>query len=340
LEKQESDLVDDRCPWHPDKELEILEEENYFFKWSKYQQPLLELYKNQPDFVLPNSKLNEIENFVSGGLQDFSISRLKAKLPWGIPVPGDQDHVMYVWFDALINYISAIGWPDDLEKFQQWWPVIQFAGKDNLRQQSAMWQAMLMSAGLPSSKQIIIHGFLSVDGQKISKSLGNVIDPIEEVNKYGTDAVRYYLLAEFNPFEDGDYSRSKFETRYNADLANGLGNLVARVAKLCENINLELPPSDPQLFPEIQKYLHCYQFNEALNFIWQEKIRIADVYLSAQKPWISKTKHAKEVLINTVNVMRQIAYNLQTFLPETAQKILTQFKGPRIKSEAPLFPRI
>src|SRR5690606_35159309 len=164
------------------------------------------------------------------------ISRLKEKMPWGVPVPDDPNQVMYVWFDALVNYISALGWPDSAEgstegdnNFSEWWPVIQFAGKDNLRQQSAMWQAMLMSAGLPPSKQIIIHGFINVDGQKMSKSLGNVVNPLDLVNRYGTDSLRYYLLRHVPPFEDGDFTEEKFKEIYNANLANGLGNLTSRI---------------------------------------------------------------------------------------------------------------
>jgi len=192
LEKTESELNDDgRCLLHPSKEIETIEEENYFFRWSKYQEPLLKLYQDNPHFVVPEKRLNEVRNFVAGGLQDFSISRLKEKMPWGIPVPGDDAHVMYVWFDALVNYISTLGWPDDLTTFEQFWPGIQIAGKDNLRQQAAMWQAMLMSAGLPTSRQILLNGFINVNGQKMSKTLGNVISPYEMVEKYGVDGTRY-----------------------------------------------------------------------------------------------------------------------------------------------------
>lgn len=175
LEKTDSELEGGKCPLHPDQELEIIEEENYFFRFSKYQKPLLEFYKSTPDFVKPHSKYKEIVNFTEKGLKDFSISRLKEKMPWGIEVPGDSKHVMYVWFDALINYISTLGWPDGNE-YKQFWPGYQIAGKDNLRQQTAIWQAMLLSAGLTNSKQVFIHGFISVDGQKMSKSLGNVVD--------------------------------------------------------------------------------------------------------------------------------------------------------------------
>ncbi|MCX6745337.1 MAG: methionine--tRNA ligase, partial [Candidatus Parcubacteria bacterium] len=154
LEKRDSELVDGCCPLHPNQKLEIIDEENYFFAWSKYQQKLLDLYEKNSNFIVPNHRLNEIKNFVASGLQDFSISRLKSKMPWGVPVPGDKDHVMYVWFDALVNYISCLGWPKDKKQFKKFWPGVQVAGKDNLRQQSAMWQAMLMSAGLPNSNHV------------------------------------------------------------------------------------------------------------------------------------------------------------------------------------------
>ncbi|MCA9369516.1 class I tRNA ligase family protein, partial [Candidatus Woesebacteria bacterium] len=177
---------------------------------------------------------HEIASFVKGGLQDFSISRLKEKMPWGVPVPGDEDHVMYVWFDALVNYISALGWPHDITTFEQFWPGVQICGKDNLRQQSAMWQAMLLSANLPPSRHILVNGFISVDGQKMSKSLGNVISPTQMVERYGVDATRY-LLMRLGPIGgDMDVSWEKFDTLYTAELANGVGNVCSRVAKLCE----------------------------------------------------------------------------------------------------------
>ncbi len=191
LEKTDSDLDNGECPLHPGKELELIEEENYFFKFSEFGDKLLELYKKNPEFVMPKKRLNEIQAFVERGLQDLSISRLASKMPWGVPVPGDKTQVMYVWFDALTNYISTLGWPDDTENFEKFWgtkenpSAIQIAGKDNLRQQSAMWQAMLMAADLPTSKQVFINGFIGVDGQKMSKSIGNVIAPSEMVERYG-----------------------------------------------------------------------------------------------------------------------------------------------------------
>jgi methionyl-tRNA synthetase len=345
LEKTDSELEDGKCPLHPNLELQIYEEENYFFRFSRYQKNLLKLYNDNPEFVIPTNKLKEINNFVEKGLQDFSISRLKAKMPWGIAVPGDPEHVMYVWFDALINYISTLGWPTDQKKFKEYWPVVQFAGKDQVRQQAAMWQAMLMSAHLPSSKQIVIHGFLTVDGQKISKSLGNTINPLEVTEKFGTDALRYYLLAKIHPQEDSDFAWDKFNTTYNAYLANGLGNLVARVAKLAENADYTYTGSHANHALEEKEYtcaLESFRFPEALSFIWQ-KIGSLDKYINEEKPWeLAKTnkERLQDVLTHCVSEIQKISELLHPFLPETAQKINEQFKGPKIKSQKPLFPRL
>jgi len=339
LEKTESDLVDGKCPLHPNLELEIIEEENYFFKFSKYQKTLLDLYEKNPDFVIPKGKLNEIKTFVDNGLQDFSISRLASKMPWGIPVPGDPTHVMYVWFDALINYISTLGWPEDTKNYSDFWPGIQVAGKDNLRQQTATWQAMLASAKLPFSKQVFIHGFITINGKKISKSLGNTVNPIEVAEKYGTDALRYYLLAKINPVEDSDFSFEKFEGAYNGELANGLGNLVSRVAKLCEKSSLEFKPTKLTEDTKIGNYLNNYKFDNALKTIWEE-ISQTDQFVNEEEPWKLSGDKLKSVLIHLVDHVRSIAFNLLPFMPETAEKIQKQFEGPIIKSSAPLFPRL
>lgn len=339
LEKTDSELIEGKCPIHPGQDLETIQEENYFFRFSKYQKPLLDLYAKDPEFVIPEGKLNEIKAFVKNGLEDFSVSRLKSKMPWGIDVPGDPEHVMYVWFDALINYISTLGWPEDDKKFKDFWPGVQVAGKDNLRQQSAIWQAMLLSAGLPNSKQILIHGFLTLDGKKISKSAGNTIDPIELSNKYGADAVRYYLLAKIHPFEDGDFSMEKFVDGYNADLANGLGNLVARTAKLCETGGFDFPEQKVGWYDDLNEKLNKYRFDEALGWLW-EILKKTDQLIEREKPWTLSGNRLKEVLDKLVLQIRLAGYNLHPFLPETAEKIIKQFAGPKIKSETPLFPRI
>ncbi len=338
LEKTDSELIDGKCTLHPNLEIQLIDEENYFFKFSKYQKPLLDFYEKNPNFVVPDFRFNEIKQFVENGLQDFSISRLKEKMPWGVPVPDDPDQVMYVWFDALVNYISTIGWPNNLDKFNNFWPGIQIAGKDNLRQQSAMWQAMLMSAGLPNSQQIIIHGFITSNGQKMSKSLGNVIHPFELVEKFGTEATRFLIGKELNTFEDSDVTEERLLESYTANLSNGLGNLVARVAKLCENNNLEASELSKKFDQKMTIHLENYKFNEALNHIWSE-ITEADKKVNEEKPWALDGEKAKKVLLNLVQRIQHIAFNLQPFMPETAEKILNQFSG-KIKSTAPLFPRI
>jgi methionyl-tRNA synthetase len=349
LEKTDSELNrQGRCPLHPNQEIEVIEEENYFFRFSRYQKSLLEFYEAHPDFVIPKYRFKEIKQFVTAGLKDFSVSRLKDKMPWGIDVPDDSDHVMYVWFDALVNYISALGWPDKQDKFAKFWGTkekpnaVQVAGKDNLRQQTAIWQAMLMSAGLPNTKQILIHGFITSGGQKMSKSLGNVIDPFEVVNKYGTDPVRYYLLKEIHPFKDGDFSYERFEEIYNADLANGLGNLVQRVAKLCEKNGMKGADFNQTLSFD-QRAISAfanYEFHLALDFIWQH-IKLADQFIDKDKPWEKDGEEALNSLESAVNDLMRISYNLKPFLPETAQKIESVFTAQRIKApEKPLFPRV
>lgn len=359
LEKTESDLVSGKCPIHPNLKIENIEEENYFFKFSSYQKKLLNLYNKYPDFVLPNSKFNEIKNFVKGGLRDFSISRLKEKMPWGIPVPGDEKHVMYVWFDALINYISTLNWPEDQKKFKEFWgtkekpKAIQIAGKDNLRQQSAMWQAMLMSANLPTSRQILIHGFITSGGMKMSKSLGNVINPSDAVKKYGADALRFYLAKETSPFEDSDFSIEKFEARYRGDLANGLGNFASRILSLSSNLNWRAKNIKTQRGVEnfirskrkkVDEKMEKFKFNEALGLIW-EIISFGDEYINAQKPWsIEETNKKENVIYNLVIILKNVAELIYPFMPATSEKISKAIKvqGKKIKTEKTeiLFPKI
>lgn len=341
LEKTDSELVDGRCPTHPTLDLEIIEEVNYFFRFSNYQKKLLAFYEKNPDFVVPKSRYNELLSFVKGGLEDFSISRLKKKMPWGVPVPNDPEQVMYVWFDALVNYISTIGWPAEELKFKKWWPVVQIAGKDNLRQQCAIWQAMLMSAGLPNSKQVFIHGFITSEGQRMSKSIGNVVNPVDLVNKYGVDAVRYYLLREIPPYDDGDYSDRRFRELYNADLANGLGNLVARVGKMAEGMSFQLSAVSYQQANKdaYKKALEEYRFNDALSYVW-EKVKAADKHIDENEPWKLSGDALHDVLEKSITQIVEIVTLLLPFLPDTADKILKQFTNQPIKPQPPLFPRL
>lgn len=339
MEKTDSELESGRCPLHPDQELELIDEENYFFRLSKYQDQLLKLYDSQPDFVVPANRLKEIRNFVANGLQDFSISRLASKLPWGVAVPSDPEQVMYVWFDALVNYVSAIGWPDKLDSFNRWWPAVQIAGKDNLRPQALMWQAMLMSAGLPASQQIFIDGFITAGGQKMSKSLGNVISPVELVEKFGADAVRYYLLAEINDRDDGDYTDERFMEVYQADLANGLGNLFSRLGNLAwKNGISPLTPQAGQLYTKVIQSIEDWQFNQAIGHIWQVYRQI-DKELTEQQPWKLETAAAQKSLQPLIEDLVAAAYCLQIFLPTTAEKILNFFSQPLTGKPEPLFPR-
>lgn len=341
LEKTESDLVDGHCPLHPEQALELIDEENYFFRFSRYQQALLKLYQERPNFVLPASKLKEIEKFVQRGLDDFSISRLKAKMPWGVPVPDDVEQVMYVWFDALVNYISCLNWPDG-QSFDIFWPGVQICGKDNLRQQAAMWPAMLLSAGLPVAKQLVINGFVTVDGHKMSKSAGNVVNPLTLVRQYGADATRYYFLAEINSFEDSDFSQEKIAARYAADLVNGLGNLAARVANLLEKNNLSVglqEPFDKRLAQDFSQKIDRFLFNEALAEIWH-RLRAADGELSRQQPWKMSDPQAMLACLRPIVVLlRQTAELLLPIMPVSAEKLGRQFQQVSIKKDEPLFPR-
>ncbi len=344
MEKTDSELENGRCPLHPNEEIEIRKEENYFFKFSKLEEDLKKFYQKNPDFVRPKNRQREIENFVSSGLKDFSISRLKRKMPWGIPVPGDEEQVMYVWFDALTNYISALGWPNS--GWKEFWgntkerKVIQLAGKDNLRQQAAIWQAMLMAAGLPPSKQIMIHGFITANGQKMSKSLGNVINPNKYVDQYGTDAVRYFLLAKIHPFEDSDFTKAKFEAAYNDDLANGLGNLVARIESMAakEKFKVELEIESATVNHEIDEALENYRFDRALEIVWQ-KIRQANTFINERRVWQLSKEEKKEALNHLIKEIREIGKMLEIFLPGTGREIEARFKG-KIRRNKALFPRL
>ena len=342
LEKTDSELVDGKCPLHPNRELEVIEEENYFFKFSEFQNKLLELYKNNHDFVVPATRLNEIKKFVEMGLEDFSISRLKSKMPWGVPIPNDDEQVMYVWFDALVNYISAIGWPDDEEKFNSWWPGVQVAGKDNLRQQSAMWQAMLMAVGSPNSEKIYINSFITSNGQKMSKSLGNVISPYEMIDKYGTDGTRYLLLS-LNTFSDDmDITWQGMDDKFNADLANGLGNLVARVSNLLEKneISINVDAKNEELKNKVVEQIELFRSDEAIKFIW-EVLRKCDEVLTIKQPWkMADTDKIKNVLEPIAQNILVCADLLLPIMPETAAKIKDVFTAKEIKKGESLFPRI
>lgn len=332
LEKTDSELMDGRCPLHPKLEVELRDEENYFFRWSRFGDDLLAHYEAHPDFVVPAGRLNEIASFVRGGLNDFSISRLKAKMPWGIAVPGDEDHVMYVWFDALVNYISTLGWPDDEARFAEFWPGVQVAGKDNLRQQSAMWQAMLMSASLAPSRQIFIHGFITAEGQKMSKSLGNVVNPLDLTAQYGTDAVRYYLLGALPAYEDGDFTKKHFEETYTAKLVNGVGNLAARTVTMVEKYcAAAVPAAQPDRFETVEFWnayaaaLKDFRFDEAVRSL-ERYVTSVNQAIDAEAPF-KKAKEGIDVspfMYQLAEALRHIGVALLPVAPAAAEKILAQ----------------
>ena len=343
LEKTDSELVEGRCPIHPNRDLDLIEEENYFFAFSKYQQKLLDLYRDRPDFVMPPARMNEIRTFVEGGLNDFSISRLKAKMPWGVPVPGDDDQVMYVWFDALVNYISTLGWPKTGSLFDSAWPSVQVAGKDNLRQQTAMWQAMLMSVGIEPSKQVFIHGYVTADGQKMSKSIGNVINPYDLVAEYGTDATRLYLLGGMPSWQDGDFSKEQFEILFATKLANGLGNLVSRVAAMCaksfpEGIDrVSFDGADAALEAALKEY----DFRKYVDLVW-DVVDAANVKIGTEEPFkLVKIDPAaaKKSLSELAAMIRWIGAALEPVIPATAAEILRRYESDILVAGEPLFPR-
>jgi len=338
------------CYEHPGKKLEEIEEENYFFKLSNYTDKILDLIETNKLVIVPDFRRNEVLSFVKKGLEDISISRSNERAKnWGVPVPGDDSQRMYVWFDALNIYQSGIGFGWNEEEYKKWWPAdVHVIGKGIIRFHAVYWPAFLLAAKLDLPKKLFVHEYFTVNGQKMSKTLGNVIDPIELINKYGADALRFYFLRYFSPFSDGDFSEEKFRIAYNADLANGLGNLVARVAKLCENNKIkELDESanENRLFEEIQPLIEDYKFNEALAIIWGA-IRGLDIYINKKRPWqqdlSAANKTISHIVIGTtsLNSILEIAIALKPFMPETAEKILTQFKGPKITSGKSLFPRL
>ena len=335
----EKDLENGLCPEHLKKPEEI-SEENYFFKLSKYQKELERLIEDDELEIVPSKRKNELLSFIRSGLEDFSISRPAERTEgWGVPVPGDEKQNVYVWFDALSNYLTALDYGGDRNKFTQYWPAdVHVIGKGITRFHGIYWPAMLLSAGIELPKTIFVHGYLTVNGQKISKSLGNTINPIELKEKYGADAIRYFLLREITPTEDGDFSIEKFEGRYNDDLAKGLGNLVSRILKLSEGVqpklrDKELEEKIEETKKEVLKFLNGFKFNDALKAIW-ELIGFCDKYIEKEKPWEGEKD---EVISNLLFVLLEIADLLKPFLPETSEKIIKQVKSK--KTEA-LFPRL
>ncbi len=340
----EKDLIDGKCEFHPTLTPEMIEEENYFFRLSKYRTELL-AYLGNINSILPEWRRQEALDFVGNAMEDFSISRSVERFNWGIPVPGDDTQIMYVWFDALVNYISTLGWPNNKEKFEKFWEQgehIQTAGKDMVKFQSVMWQGMLMSAGLATTDKIIYHGFITGEGGiRMSKSLGNVINPIDVVKEYGTDALRYFLLREISPFDDSPFTMERFKDSYNSGLANGLGNLTSRILTLSEKY-LDKTPEIPEKsdFTRYFNFFEEFDVKQATEFIWNE-VGALDKFIQETEPFkVVKVdvEKGKELISNMVVRLYQIGRMLNPILPETSEKIKKLIKENK-KPEAPLFLR-
>jgi methionyl-tRNA synthetase len=374
--KTEKDLVDGLCPDHQ-KAPEYLEEENYFFRLSKYQNKLEKLFKSNPEFVYPENRFNEMFNILKNGLEDISISRSTNKLSWGVPVPGDPSQVMYVWFDALTNYITALGYgSNDDNLLKKFWPAdAHVIGKEINRFHSLLWPAMLMSAGVELPKMIAAHGWITIDGQKMSKTIGNVIDPLTLSAAYPVDSVRYFFMREL-PFDnDGDYTEEKFVARYNGDLANCIGNFCNRVMVMIEKYCAGIIPESSVKDKEIQKIassawdehlnnMDIFRFDRSMEAVFK-LITYCDQQISERQPWVlAKAGKGKEVnsLLNGLSeILRQVAIMIYPIMPDTSEKILAQlglvpsdeFKkslenlkkwrdgaGRTVNQPSPLFPRL
>jgi methionyl-tRNA synthetase len=348
----EKDLVDGKCPIHQ-KEPEQIEEENYFFQLSRYSKKIEKAIESDKIKIIPAARKKEILNFIKSGLNDISFSRMRKNLEWGIPVPGDKTQTIYVWGDALVNYISALGYQNNSKKFQRYWPAdVHCIGKDILKFHCAIWLGMLLSLKLKLPKIVFVHGFITSDKQKMSKSLGNVVNPDKLVEKYGTDAVRYFLLREIPPTKDGDYTQERFEDRYNADLAKGLGNFSARTLALSgkhkspafvettagqsKTKNQKVNKEIKKIWKNYKRAMDEFKFNIALEEIWK-LIGFCDRYIEKEKPW-EQSKNQLSVIQDLMIALSNVAEMLAPFLPETSKKILKQIKS---KSKGkPLFPRI
>lgn len=332
-------------PNHP-QAYQKLEEENYFFALSKYGDRIREAIESEELRIVPKTKRNEILSLLREGLEDISISRPKEKLDWGVPVPGDSHQVMYVWFEALMNYITVIGYPEH-DDFKHFWPAnVHVIGKDISRFHAAIWPGMLMSLNLALPKTLFVHSFITVNGEKMSKSIGNVISPQEIIDRYGVDAFRYYFMRHIPSYEDGDFSWTRMEEVYNSELANELGNLVSRTAAMITRYESGLigpiPEPEHDIAPYVAALRDC-RFDKALEDVWRQ-VRGMNQYIDEQKPWViakeSDPAHLREVLAYAAGSILQIATLLEPFMPETAAKIQFIFNTGVIQPlDGTLFPK-
>ena len=333
------------CPDH-NRPYEKLEEENYFFKLSAYADQIQIAIESEAFRVVPATRKHEILSVIKSGLEDISISRPKEKISWGIPVPGDSKQVMYVWFEALMNYITVLGYPEH-DDFKKFWPAnVQVVGKGILRFHAAIWPGMLLGLGLPLPKALYVHGYVTVDSKKMSKSLGNALSPLEVANKYGADALRYFLLRHIPSYEDGDFTWERLDAAYNNELGNELGNAVQRTIVMIQKYLGGMVGDIPEAQHDVSQYntaLEACKFDRALDEVW-EQVRGLNQYIEEEKPWqIAKNKdddHLREVLAYQASCLLEIADMLEPFLPDTAAKIQAAFKDGMVHAtEGTLFPR-
>lgn len=333
------------CPNH-NRPYDKIEEENYFFKLGKYSQPILDAIESGEFLIVPETKRNEILNVIRDGLDDISISRPADKIGWGIPIPGDKKQTMYVWFEALMNYITVLGYPEH-EDFKNFWPAqVQVIGKDIIRFHAAIWPAMLMSLNIGLPKMLYVHSFVNINGKKMSKSLGNFVSPTDVIDKYGADAFRYYFLRHVPSYNDGDFSWESFDGAYNSELANELGNAVQRTAAMIDKYQQGVIGELPTVQHDIAQYeeaLDLCRFDRALDEVW-EQVRGLNQYIDQEKPWLIAKEgdggHLQEVLAYQVGSLLNIATLLEPFMPDTAAKISAVFAGKTVQPIAgTLFPK-
>jgi methionyl-tRNA synthetase len=351
----EDELVNGRCPNHPSIIPDWLEEENYFFALSKYSDRLLAHIQAHPEFIVPANRRAEVLGLIRQGLRDFAVSRLvRPGMPqWGVPVPGDEQQVIYVWFDALTNYLTAVGFPDDTRTFEHYWPAdAHVIGKDITRFHCLYWPAMLLSAGLPLPRQVAVHGFITADGQRVSKTVGNSVDPLELVAEFGVDAVRYNLLRNLSFASDGDFVRAGLIRHYNDELANDLGNLLNRVVSMIKRyrngaipdigplnpVNIDLQQVAIETLIHAATALDAWDIGNALNSIWNF-VRKTNQYIEVREPWrVAKRPEQQEelntILYSIAEAMRLIAIYLAPFLPSTSNRILDQLSLEPVEHSA------
>jgi methionyl-tRNA synthetase len=341
----ERDLIDGKCTDHGKVPVKF-SEENFFFRLSKYSDMIIDYVAKNPDFLKPASKKQELLNFLKG-MEDISISRNRSNLPWGIEVPGEPDHTMYVWFDALTNYIKVLGFDDDMDRFNEWWPGIQICGPDNLRFQGAIWQGMLASLGLPFTKKLLVHGTIfGPDGQKMSKSIGNVIAPLDQYEKYGSDICRFYMLGVLQPYSNCSYREDDLKNAYNSHLANNYGNLLNRLIHLASQksidildstkLNIEFKSVVDAMKSKAVKAYEEFELHDAV-YIINEMVSLGNQHIHEKEPWKQKQEDA-EITLNNVSYLLLTASELyEPIIPGGAQKAIEAIKN---KEKVILFPRI